>query len=357
MDMSDIPKISIVAPMYNVAPYLRECLDSVCEQTLVDFEAILVDDGSPDESGAIADEYAAKDGRFKVIHKRNGGVSAARNDGLAAATGEYVFLLDSDDYLAVDALEKLYDKTGNGRVDVVLGDYVAFSHTSQTVYKVVNKPFESTDRRMLDAVQLAVFNMGPADIVCGEIHILRGVGAAWHYLIKRSVITDNSISFDPSLKGLFDDGCFTLHVLEAAKSIAYAQIPTYYYRHVAGSITRRFGGAPFGKYEEVYGAIESFIDEFGKGEEFSRALCLRKFIYLNKSMETYFFNPQNPASEDERYREFVELVKSPVYAKAFLQVDPSSLGCKKSFLLLLALKLKAYRLYWLAKKRVLGWSR
>lgn len=350
MAMSDSPKISIVAPMYNVAPYLRECLDSVRRQTLSDFEAILVDDGSPDESGAIADEYAVKDSRFKVIHKPNGGVSAARNDGLAAATGEYVFLLDSDDYLAADALEKLYAKAGNGWVDVVFGDYVAFSNASQTVCKVANKPFESTNRKMLDAVQLAVFNMGPADISCGEIHILRGVGAAWHYLIKRSVITGNGIAFDPSLKGLFDDGCFTLHVLEAAKSVAYAQTSTYYYRHVAGSITRRFGGAPFEKYEAVYGAIESFICEYDKGEEFNRALCLRKFIYLNKSMETYFFNPQNPASEDERYREFVELMKSPVYADAFLQVNVPTLGCKKSFLLLWALRNKAYRLYWLAKK-------
>ena len=354
MEMSNSPKISIVAPMYNVAPYLRECLDSVCGQTLADFEAILVDDGSPDDSGVIADEYAAKDSRFKVIHKQNGGVSAARNDGLAAATGEYVFLLDSDDYLAADALEKLYAKAGNGQIDVVLGDYVAFSDTSQTVYRVANKPFESTDRKMLDAVQLAVFNMGPADIAYGEIHMLRGVGAAWHYLIKRGVIADNGITFEPTLKGLFDDGCFTLHVLEAAKSVAYAQTPTYYYRHVAGSITRRFGGAPFGKYEAVYGAIESFIDECNKGEEFNRALCLRKFIYLNKSMETYFFNPQNPASEDKRYREFISLAKSPVYADAFSQVDASALGCKKSSLLLWALKHKGYRLYWLAKKHVVA---
>lgn len=352
--MSDTPKISIVAPMYNVSPYLRECLDSLLKQTFVDFEAILIDDGSPDDSGVIADEYASKDSRFKVIHKNNGGVSAARNDGLAAAIGEYVFLLDSDDYLAVDALEKLYSETDNGRIDVVLSDYVAFSNASKTVYRVANKPFISTERKMLDTVQLAVFNMGPANIACGEIHMLRGVGAAWHYLIKRSVIADNEISFDPSLKGLFDDGCFTLNVLQAAKSIAYAQAPTYYYRHVAGSITRRFGGAPFGKYEAIYGTIQSFLNEFNKDDKFKRALCLRKFIYLNKSMETYFFNSQNPATEDELYREFVNLVESPIYAGAFSQVDASALGCKKSSLLLWALKHKAYRLYWLAKKYVIA---
>ena len=144
--MSDTPKISIVAPMYNVSPYLRECLDSLLKQTFVDFEAILIDDGSPDDSGSIAEEYASKDSRFKVIHKNNGGVSAARNDGLASAIGEYVFLLDSDDYLAADALEKLYNETDNGRIDVVLSDYVAFSDTSQISYRVANKPFKSNYR-------------------------------------------------------------------------------------------------------------------------------------------------------------------------------------------------------------------
>ena len=88
---------SIIIPVYNVAPYLRECLDSVLAQTLTDWEAICIDDGSTDGSGAILDEYAAKDKRFKVIHQKNAGVSAARNSGIDAATGEYVTFLDGDD--------------------------------------------------------------------------------------------------------------------------------------------------------------------------------------------------------------------------------------------------------------------
>ena len=99
------PLISVVIPVYNVASYLRECLDSVLAQTFTDWEAICVDDGSPDGSGAILDEYAAKDARFKVIHQPNAGVSVARNTGLNRASGGLVLFLDGDDLIPPNYLE------------------------------------------------------------------------------------------------------------------------------------------------------------------------------------------------------------------------------------------------------------
>ena len=109
------PFFSIIIPVYNVAPYLRECLDSVLAQTFADWEAICVDDGSTDGSGAILDEYAAKDKRFRVIHQPNAGVSAARNAALEVVRGEWFLFLDGDDVLRVDGLELfvLYLKGGN----------------------------------------------------------------------------------------------------------------------------------------------------------------------------------------------------------------------------------------------------
>ena len=92
-------RVSVIVPVYKVEPYLRECVESVMAQTLTDIEIILVDDGSPDNCGAICDEYAAKDTRITVIHKENGGLSDARNVGLDIATGEYIGFVDSDDWI------------------------------------------------------------------------------------------------------------------------------------------------------------------------------------------------------------------------------------------------------------------
>ena len=93
------PTISVIIPVYNTEMYLRRCIDSVLAQTYQDFELLLIDDGSKDSSGAICDEYAAKDARVRVFHKENGGVSSARNLGLDNARGEWVTFVDSDDYI------------------------------------------------------------------------------------------------------------------------------------------------------------------------------------------------------------------------------------------------------------------
>ena len=103
------PLISVIIPIYNVEKYLRKCLDSVISQTQKDIEVILVDDGSDDKSGDICEEYVPLDGRIKVIHKENGGVSSARNVGLDVSTGEYIGFVDGDDYIEPDMLEYLYN--------------------------------------------------------------------------------------------------------------------------------------------------------------------------------------------------------------------------------------------------------
>ena len=101
------PLVSIVAPVYKVEPYLSQCIESVINQSYGNWELILVDDGSPDHCGSICDEWAAKDTRIKVIHQQNGGLSAARNTGIEASVGHYLFFLDSDDYIKSEALKTL----------------------------------------------------------------------------------------------------------------------------------------------------------------------------------------------------------------------------------------------------------
>ena len=114
------PIISIIVPIYNVEKYLPKCIESILNQTFKEFELILVDDGSPDNSGSICDEYSKKDERIKVIHKENGGVSSARNVGLGSALGEYIGFVDPDDYINEDMFEVLYNLCISTNSDIAI---------------------------------------------------------------------------------------------------------------------------------------------------------------------------------------------------------------------------------------------
>ena len=114
------PKISVIVPVYKVEPYLRKCLDSIAGQTYQNLEIILVDDGSPDSCGSICDEYAVQDKRVRVIHKENGGVSSARNAGLAAATGDWIGWVDSDDWIEPDLYSYMLEKVREYGADIAV---------------------------------------------------------------------------------------------------------------------------------------------------------------------------------------------------------------------------------------------
>ena len=113
-------RVTIIIPVYNTEPYLHECLNSVIYQTFHEIEIILVDDGSTDKSGQICDEYGALDNRIIIIHKHNSGLRSARNAGLKVATGDYIYYLDSDDYIDLKTIEKLCFLAKVHNLDVVL---------------------------------------------------------------------------------------------------------------------------------------------------------------------------------------------------------------------------------------------
>ena len=183
------PKVSIVIPVYNVEPYLRECLDSVKNQTLKEIEIICVDDGSPDNCGAILDEYAQNDKRFKVIHQENQGLSGARNTGLDNITGEYVIFLDSDDYLDLNACEELYKTAKSHNLDVlrfasrsfpekrwvetprdyfiVIKNATDLSKIPQQVY-VTNKLYRTS---MLQESNVRFIKMNPDEDICFNLMV------------------------------------------------------------------------------------------------------------------------------------------------------------------------------------------
>lgn len=142
-----MPKISVILPVYNVEKYLRRCLDSLLKQTFTDFEAICVNDGSPDKSLHILEEYAAKDSRIKIVTQENQGLSMARNNGLKIATGDYIYFLDSDDAIHHKLLEIAYTYATKHNADMVCFDY---EKTDGTTFSLKDIKIENIKTKITD---------------------------------------------------------------------------------------------------------------------------------------------------------------------------------------------------------------
>ena len=222
-----MPKISIVIPVYNVEKYLEKCLDSVEKQTLSDIEVIIVDDGSPDESFKIYEKYVERDPRFKALRKENGGVSRARNTGMELATGEYMLFIDSDDWMEEDACEILYNEAVAKRADMVIADtYMYFEDGHKEYVHVFDNSFTSEDISLITEYQKAIiaFPYNPKPY-CGRCTIPTGLGGPWNKLVKRKLLLENRIEFDPYVNGIFDDCLYSLYVLANVHRISYCRLP------------------------------------------------------------------------------------------------------------------------------------
>ena len=209
-----MPKISVIIPVYNVEKYLPECLDSVISQTLRDIEIVCINDGSPDNSLAILKDYAAKDSRIVLIDKQNEGVGKARNDGIRAATGEFIAFMDSDDYYpSPDVLEKLYTAAKENDVKVAGGYRVKFGEDG----KITEEKYPITDWGLTFT---AAGSTAYKDYQFDYGFTL--------YIFDRKMLIDNGIFF-PSYKR-FQDPPFFVNAMIAAGSFFYCDFPCYQYR-------------------------------------------------------------------------------------------------------------------------------
>lgn len=141
-----MPKVSIIVPIFNIAKYLRRCVESICNQTFFDWECLLIDDGSTDDSRTICDEFASKDNRIKVFHKKNEGLTRTRNYGLEHCAGEWIMHVDGDDWIEFDSIERLLAVATANKADMVIGDFnfryedkaVTYSNTDWTDNKITS---------------------------------------------------------------------------------------------------------------------------------------------------------------------------------------------------------------------------
>lgn len=233
-------KISVITPVFKVENYLRKCVDSILEQTFTDFELFIVDDGSPDSCGVIADEYAKKDSRVHVIHKENGGAPSARNAGIMEAKGEYFYFPDSDDWLEPTYLQELYDCARRTKAQLVISGYTMEYYEDGKNQSYVVAP---------DAQ-----NYGTQTMVRNNIHNYFDnmmMAVPWNKIYDASYIRNANILF-PNLK--WDDLHFNLEVIINIERVAVCSSAGYhFFRSREGSETTTvFDGMLYQKRKEQF---------------------------------------------------------------------------------------------------------
>ncbi len=222
-------KVSIIVPVYNTGEYLRKCFKSLQKQTLSDIEFIIVDDGSSDNSGAICDEFAKTDSRFRVIHKKNEGVSVARNVGIEAAQGEYIGFVDSDDWIDEDMYLQLYSAALDNDAEFVICDCTT----------VCDNKFDEPDTitQLENSILLEKNQITPS-------YLLELAGGPCRCLYNRQMLLDYEVKFPNGIK-ISEDRIFNIYAIGCSNRLYYIK-KSYYNRYV------RKGSAVYSYHKDLF---------------------------------------------------------------------------------------------------------
>lgn len=250
---------SVIVPVYNTEKYLHECVDSILSQTFTDFEVILVNDGSVDNSGKICDEYAEKDKRIKVIHKENGGASTARNKGLTVAVGDYILFADSDDfYIESNSFKKIYETAITTKVDIVLFKALKYFFKKKAF---VDHYGDYSKKNLSSDDSNVIFD--------GMVRDGKQFAAPWNKAVKRQLLVEHGIFFKEGV--IAEDVLWSVEIFEKAKKARLINENVYAYRqNVDNSVTATFTEK---KFFDLYSIIEELVDKYSPlNTEFSKTV-------------------------------------------------------------------------------------
>ena len=261
-----MPLVSIIVPIYNVELYLKECVDSILSQTYKNIEVILVDEESPDSCGKICDDYVMMDSRIKVVHKKNGGLSDARNAGMKVATGTLITFVDSDDYIAEDFVKILFETMSENNADIAIANMKRTSRRDDkntvTDWKVSNFKFE-------DALVCMLYGTPFGTSACGK-------------LFKRNLFEGIEFPY-----GKFSEDLFTIYkIILKSKRVTYIGFDGYfyYYRDEGSIVVSGYKK----KHLEALDAVDDIAESVkGKGQ-FANALSAQ---YINIIYDIAARNP------------------------------------------------------------------
>lgn len=273
--------VSIIVAVYNVEKYINKCIKSLIDQTYENIEIILVDDGSSDASPMLCDNWALRDTRIRVIHKKNGGLSDARNAGLNVANGDYVCFVDGDDSVEKKLVSQAYASAKQNDVDIVIySNYDVTSNGLKTSHNLIYS--QDVYRGEKNILQLFKESIGttPSNLRDYDIGF-----APWGKLYKRSLLINNGIKFQSERKLIYEDLMFLLDLIPYIKSASIINEPLYNYYQHSSSLTRSVNSMRFYRIKKQYYYLKNNMPY--KKEIFSNEEILLRF---KRTMLSYIRN-------------------------------------------------------------------
>lgn len=255
--MTKSPTVSVVIPVYNQQEYIGACLDSLEQQTFADFEVLVVNDGSTDRSSAVIAEHAQRDTRIRLIDQANGGVSTARNAGLAQATGTWICFIDPDDSAEPEYLATLYGETrAHPHADAIMSACVAFGSAGERRQRFFPSGFVVAD----EAAKKPLYRQLMDGAYMQDAGFVTAIGVPWGKLYRRALLTEHDLRFDPALPRM-QDNLFNMEVFRAAHELVYVDYAGYHYR-VGGLGARTVANTAKGLYHPAIDARTRLMHEY-----------------------------------------------------------------------------------------------
>lgn len=304
-------KITIIVPVYNVERYLQQCIESLINQSYENLEIILVNDGSTDASGEICDKYSSVDNRVKVIHKKNEGVSIARNTGLKEASGEYIAFVDGDDFLDKDIYFKLFQIINNSKYDLVMCRfYKSFSNRNNVIE---NEPLKEGEYKKEEIFKKLILPMiGNSFKNTGKELIM---GAVWRCLYKKEIIEKNRIEF-PIIK-IAEDMLFHLNYLGYCNCVYILEEALYFYRFNEMSATRKYITSLWETLQTQINMVRKILINFNLlNREIEERLESNTFYFISWCF-TNECHPGNPKKYKQILEHINDIKKSDEFKKVF----------------------------------------
>ena len=277
--------ISIIVPCYNVELYLKDCVESIIEQTYPNWELILVNDGSKDQTPQLCDQYAAKDHRITVIHQVNGGLVSARNAGYEVATGYWIMYVDGDDWISKETCEKLMVHAKIHEPEVIFWNRIQDLGGKSTIGKNVWKCKEK-ERLYLDdeCKQLAK----------NTLVYTSGISTAFSKLISREFAQNNSLIHNPKLKQGAEGIEFSLRVFGSAKKVLFINEYFYHYRYNENSISKKVDEKNTQYIIDCFNEIDNYLTKTIKDDKFHILFNERiLYVLIAIALSTYFHKNNN----------------------------------------------------------------